>query len=37
MQMLMSVGLIELKKGYAADLLRQYRRRLCNQKENYET
>jgi hypothetical protein len=29
--------LIELKKGYAASLLRQYRRRLCHQKERYET
>jgi predicted ATPase len=29
--------LIELKKGYAASLLRQYRRRLCHQKERHET
>jgi predicted ATPase len=35
--LLLNGHFIELKKGYAATLLRQYRRRLCNQKERHET
>jgi predicted ATPase len=34
--LLLNGHLIELKKGYAATLLRQYRRRLCEKKEHYE-
>jgi len=35
--LLLNGHLIELKKGYAATLLRQFRRRICNQKEHHET